>query len=174
MGSMRRPLRVLLFTAALCAAMQAHAQVYKCVDAKGKTVYSQVPCPSGASATVLGTKPPAAPVEQPPTKDAAAKADPSKPAAKDPSKPTTAADQDLEFRKRQEERAEAEKKSAAQAADAQRKQEECRRAREQVAQYEIGGRITRMDDKGERVFLDDAQMAQEKAKWQSQADQACR
>jgi hypothetical protein len=173
MGSVRQPLRVLLLTAALSAAMHAHAQVYKCVDAKGKTVYSQVPCPSGASATVLGTKPPAARVEAP-AKDAAAKGDPSKPAAKDPSKPATAAEQDQDFRKRQEERAEAEKKATAQAAETQRKQEECRRAREQVAQYDMGGRIARMDDKGERYFLDDSQVAQEKAKWQAQADQACR
>jgi len=169
---MRQLLPVLLLIAALAAVMPAHAQVYKCVDAKGKTVYSQVPCPAGASASVLGTKPAAAPAEPPAAKDA--KADPSKPPAKDPSKPATAAEQDQDFRKRQQERAEADKKAADQAAEVQRKQEDCRRAREQVAQYDMGGRIARMDDKGERYFLDDSQVAQEKAKWQAQADQACR
>jgi hypothetical protein len=167
------PVARVLFAAALLAATQAQAQVYKCVDAKGKTVYSQNPCPAGATTSVLGAKPP--PPAEPAAKDPAAKADPSKPAAKaDPSKPATTAEKDQEFRKRQQEREEAEKKAADQAAEAKRKQDDCRRAREQVAQYDIGGRISRFDDKGERYFLDEAQVAQEKAKWQAQADQVCR
>ena len=36
----------LLLTGALLAA-PASAQVYKCVDASGKTVYLQQPCPAG-------------------------------------------------------------------------------------------------------------------------------
>ena len=162
------PVRMTLVLAVtLFAAAPAHAQVFKCVDAKGKTVYSQTPCPSGASATLLGSKPPPAAAD--PAKDAA-KGDPAKPAAKD-EKPLTAEEA---FQKRQKERQEAEKKTAEQAAADQRKQEECRRAREQVAQYAAGGRISRIDDKGERYFLDDAQIDSEKAKWEAQAAQACR
>jgi len=157
------------FSAAALLAGEAQAQVFKCVDAKGKTVYSQTPCPAGSSASVLGTKPPPAPAE-PAAKDDAAKGEPAKPAAKD-AKPLTPEEA---FQKRQQERTEADKKAAEQAAEAQRKQEECRRAREQVAQYDMGGRIARIDDKGERYFLDDNQVASEKAKWQAQADQACR
>jgi hypothetical protein len=154
--------------AMLFAAAPAHAQVFKCVDAKGKTVYSQDPCPAGAASSVLGAKP--APARPEP----AAKDDPSKPAAKaDPSKPATTAEKDQDFRKRQQDKAEADKKAADQAAETQRKQEDCRRAREQAAQYEIGGRIARLDDKGERYFLDDDQVAQEKAKWQAQVAKAC-
>jgi hypothetical protein len=169
-------LRSSLFCAALAAvlfpAAQAHAQVFKCVDAKGKTVYSQNPCPAGASSSVLGTKP--APARPDPNPKEPGKDDASKPAAKaDPSKPATTAEKDQDFRKRQQERAEADKKAADQAAEVQRKQEDCRRAREQVAQYNIGGRIARLDEKGERYFLEDAQVEQEKAKWQAQADKAC-
>ena len=158
--------------AALLAATQAQAQVFKCVDAKGKTVYSQTPCPAGATTSVLGTKPPPPAPAEPAAKDAAAK---GKPAGKaDPSKPETTAEKDLEFRKRQEERAEADKKAADELAATKRKEDDCRRAREQVAQYDMGGRIMRMDDKGERYYLDDAQIAQERARAQATADQSCR
>ena len=157
----------LLLTVTLLTAPLAHAQVFKCVDAKGKTVYSQTPCPSGASATVLGTKPRPAAAEPAETKDAGAKGA----AAKKDEKPLTPEEA---FQKRQKEKAEADKKSAEQAAADQRKQEECRRAKEQVAQYVAGGRIARIDDKGERYFLDDSQIESEKAKWEAQAQQACR
>jgi len=171
MAVMIRPaLRILMVAAATSlTALAAHAQVFKCVDGKGKTIYLQTPCPSGASATVLGTKPPRAPAE-PAAKDDAAKGDAAKPAAKD-EKPLTPEEA---FQKRQKERQEADKKSAEQAAADQRKQEECRRAKEQLAQYTAGGRISRIDDKGERYFLDDAQIDSEKAKWEAQAQAACR
>ena len=159
----------ILFATALLATPVAEAQVYKCVDAKGKTVYSQNPCPAGDSATVLDkparTREPAAP------KDATAKGDPSKPAAKDAKPPPTPEEA---FQKRQQERQEADKKAGDELAAQQRKDEECRRAREQVSQFDAGGRISRIDGKGERIFLDDNQIAQERSKWQAQADQACR
>jgi Skp family chaperone for outer membrane proteins len=166
MAVMIRPaLRILMVAAATSlTTLPAHAQVFKCVDGKGKTIYLQTPCPSGASATVLGTKPPRAPAES------AAKDDAAKPAAKD-EKPLTPEEA---FQKRQKERQEAERKSAEQAAADQRKQEECRRAKEQLAQYTAGGRISRIDDKGERYFLDDATIDSEKAKWEAQAQAACR
>jgi Domain of unknown function (DUF4124) len=157
-----------LFVGGMLVASQAQAQVYKCVDSGGKTVYSQSPCPPGASSSVMGRKPPAkadAPASKPAAK---ADAQASKPAAK------SFADQEMEFRKRQQEREEAEKKANDQLAESKRKQEDCRRAREQVAQYDMGGRISRMDDKGERYFLDENQVAQERAKAQASADQSCK
>ena len=176
MGRMTHRLASILAFAGLLAAAPVHAQVFKCVDEKGKTVYSQTPCPG---ATVLDSKPkpparssnygttPAAPEPaKPAAKDAAAKGAPKD--AKPPPTPEEA------FQKRQQERAEAEKKSAEQAAAEQRKQEECRRAKEQVAQYAAGGRIARIDDKGERYYLEDSQIESEKAKWEAQAQAACR
>jgi hypothetical protein len=160
--------RLCLLLCTLLGATQAYAQVYKCVDEKGKTVYSQSPCPAGSTTKMMGAKP--APAPEPAAKDAAAKGDPSKPAAKDDKKGTP----EEEFQKRQQARQEADKKAADQLAEQQRKQEECRRAREQVSQFDMGGRIARLDSQGERYFLDDNQIAQERAKWQAQADQACR
>jgi uncharacterized protein YaiL (DUF2058 family) len=119
---------------------------------------------------VLDGRPPTR-TREPAVKDDTAKGDPSKPAAKDAKPPPTPEE---EFQKRQQERQEAEKKAADQLAEQQRKQQDCQRAREQVAQFDQGGRIARLDSKGERYFLDDNQIAQERSKWQAQADQACR
>lgn len=153
------------FFVALLAASPASAQVYKCVDANGKTVYLQSPCPPGASSKVLIRKPRD-------TEEAAEPKADAKAAGKAGAKAPLSAEE--EFQKRQKEKQEAEQKASEQTADAKRRQEECRRAREEVAQYELGGRITRVDGKGERYFLDDAQIAQEKARAQALVAQACK
>jgi len=56
------------------------------------------------------------------------------------------------------------KESEQKSAEAQRKEDNCRNARERVAQYEIGGRMTRINPQGERYYLEDAQIEQEKAR----------
>jgi hypothetical protein len=151
-----RRVRMGLLLAGALTVAQAQAQIYKCVDSSGKTVYGQSPCPVGADSSVLSRKPPAV-----------ADSPASKPAA------NSTAEQDMGFRKRQQERADAEKKAGEQDAEVKRKQGECQRAREQVAQYAIGGRISRMDDKGERYFLDDDQVAKETARAQADVARLC-
>jgi hypothetical protein len=140
------------------AAPGAHAQVYKCVGAGGKTVYSQSPCPSGVKSRVISEE----------TRSSSANAPETKAAARSP------AEQEMEYRKRQQERGKAEKKASDQAADEKRKADNCRRARETVAQYDIGGRISRVNANGERYFMDENQIAQERAKAQQEVDQSCK
>lgn len=141
----------LLFVASLVAA-PASAQVYKCVDASGKTVYSQVPCPAGQAAKKISSAPP--------------------PAAEAGAKPP--ANPEQEFRKRQSERAEADKKAGEEEAKAKQRAEACTRAREAVAQFDMGGRFAGVDAKGERYFYDDSRIAQEKARAQAQVSENCR
>jgi len=43
----------------------------------------------------------------------------------------------------------------------------------QLNQYEVGGRISRVDEKGERYFLEDSQIASEKARAQERIAQWC-
>ena len=134
-------------------AAAAQAQVYKCVDAQGKTVYSQAPCPSGAKAKTLSTDAP-----PPPSADTG----------------KSASTAEMEFRKRQSERAEADKKAAQQASEEKQKQENCSRARASLAQMEAGGRMTRFNANGEREFLGDAEVAQEKARAQALVKEWCK
>jgi hypothetical protein len=78
--------------------------------------------------------------------------------------PRTTAEREMEFRKRQTERAEAEKKSAEQQQLAQRRQQECERSRGYLRALEDGVRITRTDGQGNREFLDDSQRNAEMAR----------
>ena len=54
MAPVRKALYLVAVTLSLCAA-SAQAQVFKCVDGSGKTVYSQSPCPKDARSTTLRT-----------------------------------------------------------------------------------------------------------------------
>jgi hypothetical protein len=162
--------RIALFAAAFLVASGAQAQVYKCVDSSGKTVYSQDPCPANTKSEAMSRNvlsAPAAPSPDSPA-DKAAKGDAAKNAA-----PKTAAEQEQAYRKRQQEQAKAAKESGQKEADAQRKAESCRNARERLAQYEIGGRLSRINAQGERYYLEDAQVEQEKARARADVAGAC-
>ena len=160
---------VFLFLAALGLA-SANAQVHKCIDASGKTIYSQDPCPANTkSGTVTRRVDRPAPTPAPAASaDKAAKGDAAKKTG-----PKTAADIEQDFRKRQQDQAKEAKESADKTAEAQRKQDNCRAARERLANYEIGGRITRVNPQGERYYLEDAQIEQEKARARADVAQAC-
>jgi hypothetical protein len=81
-----------------------------------------------------------------------------------PAAQKTLAEREQEYRKRQLDRAEAEKKQADEQALAARRQQECNRARGYLRQLEDGIRIARTDAQGNREILDDAQRAAETAR----------
>ena len=155
-------MRPVMMLAALALAGSVHAQVYKCVDASGKTVYMQSPCPTGERATTLNRNAPAAAPAAPTAGQNAA------------SGPKSAAQLDQEFRKRRVEQQEAEKKSEEQAAQAKDKEENCKAARAQLASLNSGMRQMRINEQGERVYLEDAQVEQEKVRAQRAVDNSCK
>jgi hypothetical protein len=67
----------------------------------------------------------------------------------------------MEFRKRQQERTDAEKKSQDEQVKVASKTAECERARAYLKGIEEGQRIARIDASGNREFLDDNQRAAE-------------
>jgi hypothetical protein len=159
-------IRAALFAVAFLVVSSAQGQVHKCVDAAGKVIYTQDPCPAntkpGAISRGVIRAPAAAPAES------AAKGDAAKNAA-----PKTAAEQEQAFRKRQQDQAKAAKISEQKSAETQIKEQNCRSARERLAQYEIGGRQTRINAQGERYYLEDAQIEQEKARARADVAQSC-
>jgi hypothetical protein len=159
--------RVLLFLGALAFAATALAQQYKWVDKDGKVRYGDTP-PAGAKATPL--KPP--PAGTPPPARIPASGE-SKETNAAPKGPLTPAEQEAEFRKRQLETQKSREKEQAAAQEVQAKRENCARAQESLRSVEGGGRIARTDAKGERYFLDESQMAQEKAKATAVVNQWC-
>ena len=152
---MIRSLSCATIFAGLAMTSIADAQVNKCVDANGKTIYSQVPCPTNTKSSNLRPKPvaPAAAVSSDGKADAKA-------AAKS-SAPKTAAELEQEFRKRRSDQDEAAKKSQDKLAEAKTREENCKASRNQLANLESGARQARIDESGERTFLNDEQITRE-------------
>jgi hypothetical protein len=163
-------IRIALFAVAFLVASSALAQVHKCVDAEGKIIYTQDPCPANTKPGSISRRGPSAPAAPPAdsSADKAPKGDAAKSAA-----PKTAAEQEQAFRKRQQDQTKAAKESEQKSAEAQRKAENCRNARERLTQYEIGGRQSRIDAQGERYYLDDSQIDQEKARARADVASSC-
>jgi len=164
--------RFALIVLGLLAAGSAQAQVYKCVDAAGKVIYSQTPCPASTKSGTITRRIDAAP-SAPQAAPAAAAEKAEKGEAVKEAAPKTPVDQEQAFRKRVQEREKSDKDAAQKTAEAKLKEDNCRVARERLAQAEIGGRVTRVNPQGERYFLDDAQLEQQKAGARADVGQFC-
>ena len=73
----------------------------------------------------------------------------------------TTAEMERDFLKRRAEQEDAAKKEQEKRAEAKDKEENCRAARAQLVGLESGVRQSRINEKGERVFLDEQQSAAE-------------
>ena len=138
--------------AALLVALAAHAQVYEWKDEKGKTHYLDKPPSAAVSARKLGESSPAT-ANTPPQ--------------------ATAAERELDFRKRQKDAQDKAEKDRQQQSAAKEKADACEAARRQLELLESGERIVQRDANGERVYLDDAQRQQEAEKTRRLIQSAC-
>jgi hypothetical protein len=152
---------------ALCVALQASAQMYKWVDSDGKAQYSDKPPPSNVKTEKLPVPARAAGAPAAKAGNAAAPKDAAK------AEPKTAAEQERAFRKRQLDAAKAQEEEAKKQAETRDRAENCKRAKAALANLALGGRQVRMDEKGERVFLDDEQIARETARAREEAAAVC-
>ena len=170
--------RFAVLSALWLVAAGAQAQVYKCVDASGKTTYLQSPCPAGAkSAAISRTVPPAAaaPAAAPAAAGAADKA--AKGAADKAAKasgPKTAAELDQDFRKRRQDEEKQRELEAQKLADARIRDENCRNARAQLVSMDAGIPQARINEQGERVFLDDTQVEAARTTMRQAVEQWCK
>jgi hypothetical protein len=133
----------------------ALAQQYKWVDADGKVRYGDVP-PPGVKAQRM--KPPASGPS------------PSTPAATKGEKPLSP---EAAYRKRQEDAQKERDKGAQAEQEASAKRENCMRAQESLRTLESGQRVVRTDSKGERYYLEDAQISQEAARARQLVKESC-
>ena len=144
--------RIAFPIAALLVALAANAQVYEWKDEKGKTHYSDKPPTSTAPARKIG--------------------DPGA-GATNPSAQTSAAERELDFRKRQKDAQDKAEKDRQQQTAAREKSDACEAARRQLELLESGERIMQRDANGERSYLDDAQRQQETDKTRRLIQSAC-
>lgn len=159
-------LRTLLAAAGIAIAAPAAAQ-WAWKDDTGRMVYSDRPPPAAVKPGQIVRQPSGNALLMPDTPDAG-----GRPAAA-PKAPPTIAEREMEFRKRQTERAEAEKKAADEAGNAARKAQDCERARGYLRALDDGLRIARTNAQGEREFLDDAQREEEKKRAREVVSQSC-
>ncbi|KQY88357.1 DUF4124 domain-containing protein [Pelomonas sp. Root1444] len=167
-----KPLFIALIGLVLAAS--AHAQ-WKWRDAKGNVQYSDRPPPPGTQDKDILQRPVAAsrsvvivPAGQPAAASAAASAPRS--AASGPTK----AEQDAAARAKQEQDKDAAKQKEEERRVAAQRRENCSRAQAGLRDLQSGTRITRTNDKGERVFMDEAQIATEVARARDVISSECR
>ena len=141
----------LALVAAAAFASAVHAQAYRWVDKDGTVQYGDVP-PPGVHATPF-----------------ALPASPSGPAPHE----LTPAQQEQQFRASQLKKQKAEEKAAKEKEEAEAKQQNCASAQESLRVLQSGQRVVRVDAKGERYYLDDAQRAQETSRAQDAVKQWC-
>jgi hypothetical protein len=123
----------------LVVALPAQAQLYKCVDEHGRTRYSDQKG-AGCKETDIRGSPPIGGRLQAPETDLAR--------------------EEAEFRRRQNERATQEEK------DRQQLAQRCARLRQEYAVFSSGRRIMRINDTGEREYVEDATREQRLAQLQ--------
>jgi hypothetical protein len=141
-------LRLTCAGALALTSLLAHAQ-YSWIDDKGSRVFSDRPPPPGTPpARILKTPRGFEPQTQAPAPEAA------------PAAVGTMADKELEFRKRSAQREADDKKAAQDASTKAAKAENCDAAREAERSMSSGMRISRVDEKGEKVFLTDEERGQ--------------
>ena len=146
--------RFALALAGLFVVTTLNAQVYEWKDAGGKTNYSDKP-PVGIPSQQRSSVPAAPTSANSPTQK-------------------SAADRELEFRKRQmEAQANSEKVNKEQVASAQM-QENCANARRQLQALESGERIGLRDSKSDRYFMDDSQRDQEITRTRQSIQSVCK
>jgi hypothetical protein len=141
--------RAVILALAIALAPTAEAQLYKYVDKNGKTVYSDQPPPDvdSKAVNIRGASGPA-------TKSAVAR--------------------DKELDKGRKEVAEKAKKSGEADQRAAQAEQRCAAARTNYQIYADGGRIQKLNDKGERELLTDDEIEAKRESSRREMDEACK
>jgi hypothetical protein len=147
----------ILLASLLALALPASADMYKWVDEKGVTHYSESPPPEGTQSKKLDL--PVTP--------------PSAPAAK-PQSPEDWKAREAEFRRRQLQKENAEQAEKAQGErSAEVRKARCTEAQRRLDLLNAGRPLYRVNEKGERVYMEDPDRAAQTEKWRKEADQYC-
>lgn len=150
-----RILAIVLSCLAAWQAAPAAAQVYKWVDEKGATHYGEKAPPNRKSKEVI-------------IRDSGPRqgAEPGAAAAA-----ATLKDKEIQFRQRQAQREQDEQKEAREKAA---REQWCREARLHLHDLKATRRLYDLNDKGERVFMSDAERDATLAKREAELSQRCR
>jgi hypothetical protein len=149
----------------------AQAQ-WKWRDAKGAVQYSDMPPPPGTPEKDILQRPNVTrrAIVVSPAGTAASAAPAPAPAASAPTK----AEQEAAARQKKEQENEAARQKEEERRIAAQRRENCTRAQANLRDLQSSTRLTRTNDKGERVFMDEAQIAAESARARDVIASECR
>jgi type IV secretory pathway VirB10-like protein len=167
-------LSLLLVTFVLSAVSGiSHAEIYKWKDKDGKVRYTDTPPPSNVRQEAIGRKKATNPTGKEPLSPVDSPATAAVPAVmpKEIESPRSAEDAAAEQRQRS---AEAEKNNKKEKeAEAKRKAENCTAAKANMQSYTQGGRVYKMNEKGEREYLDESGFKEGREKAQQEINENC-
>ncbi|HLB15384.1 MAG TPA: DUF4124 domain-containing protein [Burkholderiales bacterium] len=155
-----------LAAAAVVAAPSLAQQLYKYTGPDGKVQYSDRPPPEGQKAEKITGR---SSTVSPSTSAAAAGSDGAKSGA-----PKSLAEQDQDFRKRRLEAQEKASKDSKLAEEKRARDASCAAARRQLSGLQSGARVARINEQGEREFLEDNGIQQETQRLQREIDTGCK
>ena len=150
----------------------AHAQIYKWKDKNGYTRYSDTPPPNNSKIETLKSKKPIIATEQTPLSTIDAK-QPLPVGADNKEVPPTQNAEDVAGQNRRNQ-AEVDKNvKQEKEALAKLKAENCKSAKANLETYVQGGRVSRINEKGEREYLGDADLKKGADKSRSEVSKHC-
>lgn len=155
-----------LAAAAVVAAPSLAQQLYKYTGPDGRVQYSDRPPAEGGKAEKITGR---VSTVSPPAAAAAADSDAAK-----ASTPKSLSEQDQEFRKRRLEAQEKANKDAKLAEEKRAQDASCAAARRQLAGLQSGARVARINEQGEREFLEDNGIQQETQRLQREIAAGCK
>lgn len=164
----------------LALPMLATAEIYKWKDKDGVTRYTDTPPPSNIKQESIGKKRAVSPSNKAPLSPVEATS--AKPVAAGAETKPTKSEKDLETAESADEKAATERQRNAELekknkeikeADAKAKAENCRSAKSNYETYKQGGRISKVNEKGEKSYLGDKDIADGAAKAQQDMQENC-
>jgi hypothetical protein len=155
-----------LAAAGFVAAPSLAQQLYKYTGPDGKVQYSDRPPAEGGKAEKITGRVSSV---SPPASAAAAGGDAAKAGA-----PKSPAEREQEFRKRRLETQEKASKDAKLAEEKRAQDASCAAARRQLSGLQSGARVARINEQGEREFLEDNGIQQEVQRLQREIDAGCK
>jgi hypothetical protein len=161
------------FLCLLITSFPVFSQVYKWKDKDGSTRYTDTPPPSNIKQEAIGSKKAAQPTGKAPLSAVPAETGKQVPPAKVKDNAPPVSDEDAAAKLRQR-NAETEKKNKQEKeAEAKRKADNCKAAKANFETYSQGGRVYKMNEKGEREYMDDKDLETGKVQAQKEISENC-
>lgn len=164
----------LILALAVCIALPTlgHAELYKWKDKNGQTQYTDTPPPSNIKLENIRGKKILSPTGKEPL-SAVTDPQPVPVSVSPPPQMPTISEEDAAAKIRQESAEREKQNKQEKEAQAKLKEENCKAAKANLQSYAQGGRVYKMNDKGEREYLDDAGLKQGADKARSEVAQYC-